>query len=324
MVPMMADIYHRAERVLAWLGRDDEGSECLVRFFNQIPERATRIWPSSDPRFSQRRGNTTTALNILAGDMNMVRALVRLTAAPYWSRQWIIQELAVARAKCLILYDEAIVPLATLCQLHTSDLVQERWGNFTHVLDVLAKPMDYVTSIGKYAYNVNPRELLQLMAFYKNPRDHIYAIQSMFPEYLQLPVDYNIPVDDLFLDACVLYCRYLNTTAGRPSSEQRQLSFWSLESGSGSGKQQFNLNWLASLALSMEPLTPCRSAEALEDLNKELCDIQSELTWHKSQTEEENKTKIRDALRAWMARKRSAVARGDSGYLRYQHAEERV
>ncbi|KAI0483702.1 heterokaryon incompatibility protein-domain-containing protein [Xylaria cf. heliscus] len=87
-VPMMHEVYSRAARVIVWLGRESEDSNLAMTLLPTIIYDAI--------------SNPDDYPNILAGRLSQEemrltwRPLARLFARPWWTRVWVLQEVALA------------------------------------------------------------------------------------------------------------------------------------------------------------------------------------------------------------------------------------
>lgn len=90
----MADIYKRAEMVIAWLGVSADGSDLVFDWMNSI---------SAEPDFEPEKVDIEEAFGIdksviyYERTSPMIRALNKFVQRPYWSRTWVVQEIVSAR-----------------------------------------------------------------------------------------------------------------------------------------------------------------------------------------------------------------------------------
>ncbi|KAH8589754.1 heterokaryon incompatibility protein-domain-containing protein [Bisporella sp. PMI_857] len=75
-VAQMKSIYQAADKVVAWLGEEADDSDQAMAYLSSM------CWVDANPRDKSD---------------NVMKALEKLWARPYWTRVWVVQELAVAR-----------------------------------------------------------------------------------------------------------------------------------------------------------------------------------------------------------------------------------
>jgi hypothetical protein len=132
-------------------------------------------------------------------------ALSALLRVPYWSRQWIAQEIILSSHRTL-LYGTGQM------------LLDEFWDAISQVpehLGIRCQGFDDMSFLlEEYANEVVQREPHLLfesvsgftrISLCQDPRDKVYGIQSVMQTALRLPVDYALPVRTVYLDAVVLW-----------------------------------------------------------------------------------------------------------------------
>jgi hypothetical protein len=114
---------------------------------------------------------------------------------PYFSRVWIVQEVALARKKVIVCGD---------VQLEWSDL-----------LDAVAKHFDVLDRIPAVIHEKEHYRTLE-MCLYKycwndchDPRDKLYGLLGLTAERWRINVDYNKPLLEVYLDAICAVCEEL-------------------------------------------------------------------------------------------------------------------
>lgn len=86
-VNQMGAIYSQAQRVIAWLGREDEASTTAFRLFAQAAQGPVRLTESQ-------HGGRRDMMEIPT--TQELENLRQFCSRPYWSRLWIVQELLLA------------------------------------------------------------------------------------------------------------------------------------------------------------------------------------------------------------------------------------
>ncbi|KAH9807357.1 Heterokaryon incompatibility protein 6, OR allele [Teratosphaeria destructans] len=111
MVARMQDIYKHSQDVVVWLGAAANDSDMAMDFINDL----AAAW----------RSDVTSAMQHLRNSLERVGdrlfpALASLIERPYWSRVWIIQELACGSANTPILCGTRITTWRNLLQIYSS------------------------------------------------------------------------------------------------------------------------------------------------------------------------------------------------------------
>lgn len=177
-VKIMADIYTRAETVHAWLGTGHD----------ELRDWLTHI----------RSGGTLDD----AHDFHI--HLGELCKCAYWSRAWVVQELACA-TKILLHYGHEAIPVSPLWDNVFDSAFFKDW--FQGDRKQLAHGLRRVVSILR---RTQPNPDTELQPFESiihdfsyqrcaEPRDHIYAFRSLYQDQYgdAVPVDYSISMPEL-------------------------------------------------------------------------------------------------------------------------------
>ncbi|EUC38128.1 hypothetical protein COCCADRAFT_22470 [Bipolaris zeicola 26-R-13] len=205
-VPLMGDIYTRAERVIAWLGEETFDSGVALDFLPYLAAVAEfdkeSIW-----------------LLHLETDkfLRRMMSLVHLFSRPWWKRMWKVQEVALA-LDVLILCGSRRVPWSIF---HSSTIA---WMNIGHeplhwrlnilqrtalrTLGMLVSGFAEALTRLRQARQMSssPPELLKLsnpLWSFKyrsvtDPRDKIYSLLGLLGDH-RVQVDYNKPFEDIYL-----------------------------------------------------------------------------------------------------------------------------
>ncbi|KAI1456695.1 heterokaryon incompatibility protein-domain-containing protein [Annulohypoxylon moriforme] len=237
-VKLMASIYQKATYVLSWLGPPDENRPDLA--FRTIAkltpvlveaiENPTEVH-SWDLKKLQRVIVEWMLTNLgpftiddEGPDAIYWRSLQRLSDHVYWTRMWIIQEMALARSASAHLYicgNERInrLTLQTLSSilqvlrrsnLSDSDLHESQecavWDCVSNSIIFSKLPTDGVLwYVAVTAANPSERKLIDLIyhsafnALATDPRDFVYALISLANNSIEL--DHKKSVKDVYIDA---------------------------------------------------------------------------------------------------------------------------
>ncbi|KAL5617601.1 hypothetical protein FOBRF1_006349 [Fusarium oxysporum] len=178
-VSLMGEIYKKAENVIIWLG-DLSADAVLLRsaidkFTRQLPSKAFTEWSRIDSRFQDQWKQIEDSLGVSSHE-KLVDSLQSLMENPWFTRVWILQEVANARritVRCsqgrLAHKAFAIIPFAVGVQ--ASEQCQA-------VLDIMPGPLKRSSW-----WNKN-RNLCQLLWRFRgcqatDPRDRVYALLGM-------------------------------------------------------------------------------------------------------------------------------------------------
>lgn len=94
-VPRMGEIYTAAEDVLIWLGHEKQGEDAM-KLVQDWPGPVDRGLVDINNEEEVERANGVENMRHSVGE-----AAVFLLLLPYWSRVWIVQEVALARKACV-------------------------------------------------------------------------------------------------------------------------------------------------------------------------------------------------------------------------------
>ncbi|KAK4164438.1 heterokaryon incompatibility protein-domain-containing protein, partial [Cladorrhinum sp. PSN259] len=187
-VQLMPDIYSRATRVLIYLGDPlNEESEGLMRLDNTRATVGSLPTPEEDPEL---------AASVLR---SVKKAVSSLCGRRYFSRVWILQEVALARAAIVI------------CGKYE---VPWRWFR-NHAKSLASDPYFSESPLPK-AVTLEPRkhrdksDLMNLLDDARNchatdPRDKVFAVFGLIqcPTTLGLVPNYNATVEEVYTDAAL-------------------------------------------------------------------------------------------------------------------------
>ncbi|KAK6422151.1 hypothetical protein LTR95_016723 [Oleoguttula sp. CCFEE 5521] len=200
-IPLMADLYFRAERVVAWLGEDD-GSVAAAFNFCRL---WARCWIQDDLTLQQRLATVVRRI-ITADAITRGNPMERFCDRPFFRRAWTLQEVSTASERPPIFlcgaHDVAldVVRSAMFCitkALTNSELVQlcgMSCGSVSSTVTMLARgSRHYSTFTNTVKYMNQQREAA-------NPLDHIYAYRGLFaaPGSSYPQPDYDLPACRVF------------------------------------------------------------------------------------------------------------------------------
>jgi hypothetical protein len=217
-VQAMTMIYKTAQRVIVWLGESRDGSD---RAFDHLYRKASEMRPPPTQTQRDDSGHEYASGNIdpqisIATDISPEE--IALLSRPWWSRIWVVQEIAVAQdvlvqcGKLTICWDVLRKAYAgphsiySLCRSHSDQ-----------TLPSIFRKLDLVREIMSRGGRI---ELLDLMAGYRycqatDPRDKIFALMGLIPPDFgnsdeRLAPDYAVPYEEIFMRTV----RFLITVTG--------------------------------------------------------------------------------------------------------------
>ena len=248
-VAMMSDIYSTAMSVVVWLGMEDE----QIHIGLKTLARDSGLWITRT--MLQDLGLTglglENAIKAYCDDKQIQdpRNIEKLMARSWWSRTWVIQEIALAKRALIICGSVTVHPLSTvvilgfLCFMrrYDSSPVTDVTAHFesvrfsgVHGIDALMiADISSRTSghIGEWEFmvknflklshavpNVSWGQRLSLQNLgrlswwsqSRDPRDKVFALIGIAcpdPQGQQIKVDYNIPVEEVFVQYGHLFIR---------------------------------------------------------------------------------------------------------------------
>ncbi|KAI1415543.1 HET-domain-containing protein [Hypoxylon sp. FL1857] len=226
---MMRDVYASAEKVIIWLGDTDEESDLV---FDTLPVLAAR---SHHPRDEQDK-KLVDAVRLCSGFFSGL-----VDRRPWFSRVWVIQELAVARQDPLVVCGSKSVTWSTLMRatafvsrkvftdigmvrrkpreddsqnaVGNSSMGDPFWGE--EEIEILAKwKVDVLDDLYKSMKTQGGESLWRLLLISRtsqatDPRDRIYALLGLLKPDASDPqtsgdsiiVDYRKPTAEVYADA---------------------------------------------------------------------------------------------------------------------------
>lgn len=213
-VKRMAEIYKQAQRVIVWLGRDDQQSGTAMRliadtwFVDEVPTEyslgnypGVRFWSALADKHSD-------YLQRLFKDRQSVENLLH---RPYWDRLWVVQEFVLARDIVLACGPYAIT-LAAIRRLMPIVTLPRGFYPYpyTHLQHIIARPEPILNLFDarhdrvKGTVFLNPGfyflALLRDFSMRKceDPRDRVYGLLALCNEKVGIVVDYSKPADVIF------------------------------------------------------------------------------------------------------------------------------
>ncbi len=204
-IQIMRPIYQQAFAVFAWLGEADDDTHLAMQLIDAVGSDILGIDTTSDE--SATRADSQAVAQDEKDDLesDSWMAVMKLMDRPYWSRGWIVQELAVAKSSSIFLgcgkywtpwqfLAVAVVERGTLARKkQLSAVLTEQDGGYVPTATMIA---DYhlhgPLGLGK---------LLRLSREHDTtvPHDRLYAFLGIMNEQARsaFPPDYSIPIGKL-------------------------------------------------------------------------------------------------------------------------------
>jgi hypothetical protein len=237
-VVMMGEIYKGAEEVPAWLGISTEDSDDAMAFLGEWLKAGSSYFRQSlaitekhfTPSTKEQRQERFNAVQRLPEWSNMIRdivgqvrcpfaesrweALVSLFSRPYWTRVWIIQELALAQEVTLMCgqancHDVSFFHMDNLLKhvrrckpLVPHGLETGRFDAYIARAALAMRPLLGTATGGALLVPDLCTQVLQTgMSRATDPRDRVYALLSLVPpDRLTIKVDYSRTTAQVYTD----------------------------------------------------------------------------------------------------------------------------
>ena len=192
-VQSMGKVYDRCDSMLIWL-RDDKTYALSTSQAALAFNRGVDFCPNNDSGEGDPSGSKTT----------WSRPTLALFHNPYFDRLWIVQELILARNIRVLVEGDTWISWEALRKQHeqlgdeartlipSTSWMLEAHFNRNLFASYTPKSLSYFITI-----NVNKFSRKKC----KNPQDKIYGFMALIAPSLRLKVDYEKPVQDVYLDA---------------------------------------------------------------------------------------------------------------------------
>lgn len=183
----MAEIYGKSRNTAIWLGEFDSALDATL-----FAHLCRYIRDNKDVKAA-----SSSMRELLA------KMLFQLLSRPWFNRRWVIQEYALSLRKVFIVGDQ--------------------WHSHTDLIDVMAPLVGDKNStiLSEFAKDAKPmdaydRSLLQRLhvfqsAAHSQPHDCVYALLGIRLDRSVFPVEYGIPLQDLFVSIAREYARQPST-----------------------------------------------------------------------------------------------------------------
>ena len=216
-VQIMRQIYHSASAVIVWLGEQKEADRNLIQLVSNLHENLTTATTGQDPKSIDTIAlrNAGQIPDPASEDWTRLGNLYR---EPYFSRKWVIQEVASAR-RIAILKGPLVIPADAVWELPTllinTDLVSVVKMAQLENAQLQIKPHDWklngllqasFMSVQRIQLRLQaPMSLLELLWRFRDsqatdPKDHIFALVGISSDgnHPAYRVDYKRDIAELY------------------------------------------------------------------------------------------------------------------------------
>lgn len=213
-VGLMKTIFSKAHRVVMWLGVPDHHSNCALSNVHDLLRFEERYLFSFS--LSYHGGDNLTDLCQSLNSSVLCTAFAHFFSRPYWSRAWVLQEVALA-AQATVVCGREQVELKDLIDasrvlkfLHTYDATVSEydWSGFEQASTLLRMGKDVSGSrwpaLGKFR-EMCETTIVKLVLRFRgsqatDPRDKIYALLSLADDGSSVIPDYSKSALGVFKD----------------------------------------------------------------------------------------------------------------------------
>ena len=232
----MKDIYTKAERVIGWLGPDENGSSLALKTLDTLFGNAIRYpdnfeWARRMPELLTVNGAYTTDSGIDFESNDRLEKLQRLLRSPFWKRIWIVQELVLPLKLRLLCGEEfmdipepvsfykTVDKLTKLTDGRPESLPLNMWMRLNECIALLRllaalrfRHLQQESQVHRVWKGISgfirARVLLDFHET-SDPRDHVYGLLGLFD--LDIVPDYgeSMTVADVYLEVaqhCLRTC----------------------------------------------------------------------------------------------------------------------
>ncbi|KAG4295202.1 hypothetical protein FPRO06_01786 [Fusarium proliferatum] len=204
-VNRMGEIYKKADRVIIWLGYLSGGNVAKFKsavdiFKDNLPLHAFREWAREDERWQQQWKQTEASIELYSRN-ELVDGLQIVMGNPWFSRVWILQEVANAK-RAIVECNLGNIParLFTILPYAMDVQVGEQCQA---VLDIMPSPLKDLS------WGDQDRSLCDLLWKFKDcqatdPRDRVYALLGMASDLkdTELRAEYDKDERAVMQDLC--------------------------------------------------------------------------------------------------------------------------
>jgi len=231
-VPLMRTIYKSAERVIAWLGEAEEGSDVITGLWLFKELASTAITYDNDELVIDHVQDATSFA------WASFKAVLAIQDRPWWNRRWVVQEAVLPEnlwlfcGSFILMWEEFMIGMdlwEKICLKAGPDALQA--ANFCMVkIHQIRQARD-----NAHRLEGNHPTLIQLLQNFRRlkqklPHDSLYALHGLASDGREYIPDYGKPATEVFFDFAIKttemnqnldileHCQFgLQTVSGLPS-----------------------------------------------------------------------------------------------------------
>ncbi|KAK0717282.1 hypothetical protein B0T26DRAFT_709393 [Lasiosphaeria miniovina] len=194
----MGDIYRAAQSVAVWLGSSTPNSQAAFRLLRQIHAAAQATAAADRDRLLTKAELARRGLPDDSGPD--WKAVGLLFWRPWFTRVWIIQEVALARSSAVYCGGDSM-PWHEF--VGAADFIRLQYHALWVDLDLM--PAVQLQQAAKLAHSGQPRDLLWLLSTFRdrfatNPADKIYGLLGLAPADHGVVPNYSAPVQQTYCE----------------------------------------------------------------------------------------------------------------------------
>ena len=205
-VAMMYEIYHRADRVMVWLGAAADDSGIAMEKLDEIGRTIVVDWgdftkrlaPGGDERY------INTDQNIVF-DRTTYHSMFQLLGRPWFQRLWVVQEVHQPNLRALVVCGNDRISWDSFCNavfwLNRSTYVLHGCKEQSHLWDQRRNAIYKIAQLSKRPQAVESfhgvrRRVKHLHC--ADPKDQIFALQGMLAPRRAIKIDYTKSVAEIY------------------------------------------------------------------------------------------------------------------------------
>jgi hypothetical protein len=225
-VAQMQEIYSGAQEVIVWLGPADSTIELAMSFIRELCEHLSEhkiFFEDNVDLMDYTLASLDHALQKVTTNLYQQKwcAVVEMLLKPWWTRVWVIQELASARRAILqcgklnLSWAKMALAIEILLSWHPSltgmKLLRDLYLTEERAI-IRAASISTVRTSFRLKKNVGFEELIDLsqLSQCKDPRDKVYALLGLTPPDVKkiIQPDYNRPIAWTFATVIKAHVHY--------------------------------------------------------------------------------------------------------------------
>ncbi|KAH8796384.1 heterokaryon incompatibility protein-domain-containing protein [Hyaloscypha finlandica] len=211
-LPLMRSIYSQAERVVMWLGEEENNSSLAITFINRWHD--AFVAAVADKRLELKTRHLERILSLVEDpfDKQSVLAVRCLFERGYWSRVWIIQEIVLAKDRLILCGRDSVdaSKMSLICyiwfnlssielpKLGNQEIIPHYgWGFQSSHLWLFVKAIEEALADGQ-TLNILSVVQIGFERFCTDPRDRLYGLFGIMDDkQLTMHPDYHLTTEEV-------------------------------------------------------------------------------------------------------------------------------